>query len=299
MSFAAALPAIRSEGGLSRYLTEIHKFPLLSASEEATYAQRWRDDGDRDAAYQLVTSHLRLAAKIALQYKRYGLPIADQISEANVGLMLAIKRFDPERGCRLATYAAWWIKASVQEYILRSWSLVKLGTTPAQKKLFFNLRKLKSRIGAPEERDLSPEHVKYISEHLQVGETEVREMNGRMRGDISLNAPLSVAGEGDEWEDWLADPCPDPESLLLEGSDREQKKTALDQALAELSARERSILEARFLTEEPKTLDELAAVFHVSRERIRQIEQRALQRLRAKIGARLRHQMQFGLHRCR
>ncbi len=299
MSFAAALPAIRSEGGLSRYLTEIHKFPLLSASEEVTYAQRWRDDGDRDAAYQLVTSHLRLAAKIALQYKRYGLPIADLISEANVGLMLAIKRFDPERGCRLATYAAWWIKASVQEYILRSWSLVKLGTTPAQKKLFFNLRKLKSRIGAPEERDLSPEHVKYISEHLQVGETEVREMNGRMRGDISLNAPLSVAGEGDEWEDWLADPCPDPESLLLEGSDREQKKTALDQALAELSARERSILEARFLTEEPKTLDELAAVFHVSRERIRQIEQRALQRLRAKIGARLRHQMQFGLHRCR
>lgn len=299
MSFAAALPAIRSEGGLSRYLTEIHKFPLLSASEEATYAQRWRDDGDSDAAYQLVTSHLRLAAKIALQYKRYGLPIADLISEANVGLMLAIKRFDPERGCRLATYAAWWIKASVQEYILRSWSLVKLGTTPAQKKLFFNLRKLKSRIGAPEERDLSPEHVKYISEHLQVGETEVREMNGRMRGDISLNAPLSVAGEGDEWEDWLADPCPDPESLLLEGSDREQKKTALDQALAELSARERSILEARFLTEEPKTLDELAAVFHVSRERIRQIEQRALQRLRAKIGARLRHQMQFGLHRCR
>ena len=299
MSFAAALPAIRSEGGLSRYLTEIHKFPLLSASEEATYAQRWRDDGDRDAAYQLVTSHLRLAAKIALQYKRYGLPIADLISEANVGLMLAIKRFDPERGCRLATYAAWWIKASVQEYILRSWSLVKLGTTPAQKKLFFNLRKLKSRIGAPEERDLSPEHVKYISEHLQVGETEVREMNGRMRGDISLNAPLSVAGEGDEWEDWLADPCPDPESLLLEGSDREQKKTALDQALAELSARERSILEARFLTEEPKTLDELAAVFHVSRERIRQIEQRALQRLRAKIGARLRHQMQFDLHRCR
>ena len=299
MSFAAALPAIRSEGGLSRYLTEIHKFPLLSASEEATYAQRWRDDGDRDAAYQLVTSHLRLAAKIALQYKRYGLPIADLISEANVGLMLAIKRFDPERGCRLATYAAWWIKASVQEYILRSWSLVKLGTTPAQKKLFFNLRKLKSRIGAPEERDLSPEHVKYISEHLQVGETEVREMNGRMRGDISLNAPLSVAGEGDEWEDWLADPCPDPESLLLEGSDREQKKTALDQALAELSARERSILEARFLTEEPKTLDELAAVFHVSRERIRQIEQRALQRLRAKIGARLRHQIQFGLHRCR
>jgi len=246
-----------------------------------------------------VTSHWRLAAKIALQYKRYGLPIADLISEANVGLMLAIKRFDPERGCRLATYAAWWIKASVQEYILRSWSLVKLGTTPAQKKLFFNLRKLKSRIGAPEERDLSPEHVKYISEHLQVGETEVREMNGRMRGDISLNAPLSVAGEGDEWEDWLADPCPDPESLLLEGSDREQKKTALDQALAELSARERSILEARFLTEEPKTLDELAAVFHVSRERIRQIEQRALQRLRAKIGARLRHQMQFGLHRCR
>lgn len=287
MSIAAALPAIRSEGGLSRYLTEIHKFPLLSASEEATYAHRLRDDGDRDAAYQLVTSHLRLAAKIALQYRRYGLPIADLISEANVGLMLAIKRFDPERGCRLATYAAWWIKASVQEYILRSWSLVKLGTTSAQKKLFFNLRKLKSRIGASEERDLSPEHVKYISEHLQVGETEVMEMNGRIRGDISLNAPLSLAGEGDEWEDWLADPCLDPESLLLEGSDREQKKTALDQALAELSARERSIVEARFLTEEPKTLDELAAIFHVSRERIRQIEQRALQHLRAKISARL------------
>ncbi|KRR26197.1 RNA polymerase subunit sigma-70 [Bradyrhizobium lablabi] len=287
MSIAAALPAIRSEGGLSRYLTEIHKFPLLSASEEIRYAQRWRDDGDRDAAYQLVTSHLRLAAKIALQYRRYGLPIADLISEANVGLMLAIKRFDPEKGCRLATYAAWWIKASVQEYILRSWSLVKLGTTSAQKKLFFNLRKLKSRIGASEDTNLSPEQVSYIADHLQVGETEVMEMNGRIRGDISLNAPLSVAGEGDEWEDWLADPCPDPESLLVEGSDREQKKTALDQALAELSARERSILEARFLTEEPKTLDELAAVFHVSRERIRQIEQRALQRLRAKLGVRL------------
>jgi RNA polymerase sigma-32 factor len=287
MSIAGTLPALRSERGLSRYLTEIRNFPLLSASEEATYARRLRDQGDRDAAYQLVTSHLRLAAKIALQYRRYGLPIADLISEANLGLMLAIKRFDPEKGFRLATYAAWWIKASVQEYILRSWSLVKLRTTSAQKKLFFNLRKLKSRIGASEETDLSPEQVKYISEHLNVREPEVIEMNGRIRGDISLNAPLSHASEGDEWEDWLADPCPDPESLLMEIGEREQKKAALDQALAELSPRERAILEARFLSEEQKTLDELAAIFRVSRERIRQIEQRALQRLRMKMCARL------------
>ena len=287
MSIAGTLPALRSERGLSRYLTEIRNFPLLSASEEAMYARRLRDHGDRDAAYQLVTSHLRLAAKIALQHRRYGLPIADLISEANLGLMLAVKRFDPEKGFRLATYAAWWIKASVQEFILRSWSLVKLGTTSAQKKLFFNLRKLKSRIGASEETDLSSEQVKYISEHLNVRESEVIEMNGRIRGDISLNAPLRHASEGDEWEDWLADPSPDPESLLMEIGEREQRKAALDQTLAELSPRERNILEARFLSEEQKTLDELAAIFHVSRERIRQIEQRALQRLRTKMFARL------------
>jgi RNA polymerase sigma-32 factor len=264
-------------------LKEIHSFPLLEPEEETRYARRVRDLGDREAAYHLVTSHLRLAAKIALKHKRYGLPIADLISEANVGLMLAVKRFDPEKGFRLATYAAWWIKASVQEFILRSWSLVRLGTTPAQKKLFFNLRKLKNRLGAPEDGDLLPHHVKSISDHLRVSEAEVVEMNGRLRGDVSLNVPLGNEAEGDELQDRLLDPIPDPESLLSEAQDSERKRAALADALAALSPRERSIVEARFLAERPSTLDELARSFRVSRERIRQLEQRALQRLKAKI----------------
>ncbi|MBR0707966.1 RNA polymerase sigma factor RpoH [Bradyrhizobium liaoningense] len=286
MSMTSALPAIHSEAGLSRYLREIHRFPLLDAPEEATYARRLRDFGDREAAYRLVTSHLRLAAKIALRYRRYGLPIEDLISEANVGLMMAVKRFDPEKGFRLATYATWWIKASVQEFVLRSWSMVKLGTTAAQKKLFFNLRKLKRRLGAPEEAELSQEQVKQIAEHLQVKDAEVVEMNGRIRGDMTLNVRLSEE-EGEEWQDRLADPSPDPESLLLHSSDRERQKAALSEALASLSSRERTIIEARCMAEEPRTLDDLAATFGISRERIRQIEQRALQRLKSMICASL------------
>lgn len=287
MKTVASLPAIQSEAGLFRYLKEIHRFPLLEASEEAEYARRLRDCGDRDAAYRLVTSHLRLAAKIALQHRRYGLAIADLISEANVGLMLAIKRFDPEKGFRLATYASWWIKASVQEYILRSWSLVKLGTTAAQKKLFFNLRKLKSRLGVPEDGELRADQRKHIAESLDVREGDVAEMNGRLRGDISLNVPLSVETEGDEWQDRLMDPAPDPESLLLEAADREREKVALREALAALSPRERSIIKARYLDEPHETLDALAGHFGISRERVRQIEQRALQRIKAKLRASL------------
>lgn len=286
MSIASTLPAIDSEAGLSRYLKEIHRFPLLDAPKEAMYARRLRDSGDRQAAYHLVTSHLRLAAKIALQHRRYGLPIADLISEANVGLMLAVKRFDPEKGFRLATYAAWWIKASVQEYILRSWSLVKLGTTAAQKKLFFNLRKLKKRLGAPDDGELSSEQVKQISDHLQVKEADVVEMNGRIRGDMTLNVQLSDE-EGEQWQDRLADPSPDPESLLLEVGDRERQKAALSEALSALSPRERTIVEARYMAEDQRTLDDLAATFGISRERIRQIEQRALKRIKMMMCARL------------
>jgi len=226
-----------------------------------------------------------LAAKIALKYRRYGLPIADLISEANVGLMLAVKRFDPEKGFRLATYAAWWIKASVQEFVLRSWSLVKLGTTAAQKKLFFNLRKLKKRLGAPDEGELSPEQVKQISEHLQVRETDVVEMNGRIRGDMTLNVQLSEGGE--QWQDRLADSSSDPETLLMECGDRERQRIALSEALNALSPRERTIVEARYMAEQQSTLDDLAHTFGISRERIRQIEQRALKRIKTMICARL------------
>lgn len=269
MRAVSLLPAIHSEGGLSRYLKEIHRFPLLEAPEEIEYARRLRDCGDPDAAYRLVTSHLRLAAKIALRHRRYGLAIADLISEANVGLMLAIKRFDPERGFRLATYASWWIKASVQEYILRSWSLVKLGTTAAQKKLFFNLRKLKTRLGVPEDGDLRADQLRQIAGSLDVRECDVIEMDARLRGDISLNVPLTVDTEGDEWQDRLVDTSPDPESLLLEASDRERERTALANALAALSPRELSIFKARYLDEPHKTLEDLAGTFGISRERIR------------------------------
>jgi len=286
MSITSALPAIHSEAGLSRYLQEIRRFPLLEAAEEAMYARRLRDSGDREAAYRLVTSHLRLAAKIALKYRRYGLPIADLISEANVGLMLAVKRFDPDRGFRLATYAAWWIKACVQEFVLRSWSLVKLGTTAAQKKLFFNLRKLKQRLGAPEDGELSPEQVNQISEHLHVRHADVIEMNSRIRGDMALNVKLGDE-EGEQWQDRLADPSPDPETLLLETGDRERQKVALLDALSALSPRERTILEGRYMAEQPRTLEDLAATFGISRERIRQIEQRALKRMKSIMCARL------------
>jgi RNA polymerase sigma-32 factor len=287
MSTVATLPSVSSEGGLPRYLTEIRKFPLLEASEEAACAKRWRDHGDREAAYRLVTSHLRLAAKIAMKYRRYGLPIADLISEANLGLMLAVKRFEPDKGVRLATYAMWWIKASVQEYILRSWSLVKMGTTAAQKKLFFNLRRLKTRIAAADESDLRPEQVHYISEHLKVSPPDVIEMNRRLRGDASLNVAISDAETTEEWQDRLVDPSPNPESILSESDDYQRRQAALSEALNTLSARERAILEARMLADEPKTLDELSRDYRISRERIRQIEQRAFERVKSAVRARV------------
>ncbi|WP_410706479.1 RNA polymerase sigma factor RpoH [Bradyrhizobium sp. BWC-3-1] len=281
------MPTVYSEGGLSRYLAAIRNFPLLNAAEEAKYAERWREHGDREAAYRLVTSHLRLAAKIALRYRGYGLPVADLISEANVGLMLAVKRFEPKKGFRLATYAMWWIKATVQEYVLRSWSLVKIGTTAAQKKLFFNLRKLKNRIGASDEGELSPEQVAYVAKELKVDGRDVVEMNGRIRGDVSLNVPMAQADTSEEMQDRLVDPSPDPETLVSDAQDRERMGSALKDALAALTSRERSIIEARFLTEQPQTFDELAAEFGVSRERIRQIETRALQKIKGAVCARL------------
>jgi RNA polymerase sigma-32 factor len=289
MSTIAALPSVSSEGGLTRYLSEIQKFPLLTAPEETAYGRRWRDHGDRDAAYRLVTSHLRLAAKIAMKYRRYRLPIADLISEANLGLMQAVKRFDPERGFRLATYAMWWIKASIQEYILRSWSLVTMGTTPAQKKLFFRLNQLKNRISAVDESELRPAHVNYIAEQLKVRPPEVIEMNRRLRGDVSLNVAVSDEETRAEWQDWLVDPSPDPESLLAEADDYRERSAALSEALNVLSPRERTILEARVLSDAPKTLDELARDYRVSRERIRQIEQRAFERVERAVRARVAH----------
>lgn len=287
LSVLPNLPLPHGEGGLSRYLTEIGKFPFLSPEEESALARRWRDCRDRDAAYRLVTSHLRLAAKIALRYRGYGLPLADLISEANLGLMLAVKKFEPEKGCRLATYAMWWIKSTVQEYILRSWSLVKMGTTAAQKKLFFNLRKLKNRISASEESDLTPEHINYIANHLKVDPGDVVEMNGRMRGEVSLNAYAIHDGDSAEMQDFLVAPSADPERLLAEAEERNQRTAALRDALAELSPRERKIIEARFLADERETLDGLSSGLGVSRERIRQIEVRALQKLKAALHARL------------
>ena len=287
MSNVATLPPLTSEEGLSRYLVEIRKFPLLSAEEEFTLAKRWRELGDRDAAYRLVTSHLRLAAKVAMKYRRYGLPIADLVSEANLGLMQAVKRFEPDRGFRLATLALWWIKASVQDYVVRSWSLVKMGTTAAQKKLFFNLRRLKNRISAFEEADMAPDQVSYVSEQLKVTSREVIEMDRRLRGDLSLNVPIGHEDTLAEWQDHLIDPSPSPERLLMDEDDKRQRRGALSEALQTLSARERAILQARVLAEEPKTLDELARQYRLSRERIRQIEQRALQRVTYAVRARL------------
>jgi RNA polymerase sigma-32 factor len=279
LSVLSNLPAIHSEGGLSRDLATIRKFPLLSASDEVMYARRWHEHGDRDAAYRLLTSHLRLAAKLALRYRGYGLPIADLISETNVGLMQAVKRFKPEKGVRLATYAMWWIKATVHEYILRWWSLVKIATTAAQKKLFFNFRKLKSRISAGEDFDVSPEQAKYIADELKVA--------GKIRGDTSLKLTMTREEGSEEVQDRLVDPAPDPERRPSEAEDSERLLTALNDALALLTARERHIVGARFLAERPKTLEERAATFGVSCERVRQIEVRALQKIRDALGTRL------------
>lgn len=265
--------------GLSRYLDEIRKFPMLEPHEEFMLAKAWQEHADQEAAEKLITSHLRLVARIAMGYRGYGLPIGEVISEGNVGLMQAVKRFDPDRGFRLATYAMWWIRASIQEYILRSWSLVKVGTTAAQKKLFFNLRRAKSQLQALEEGDLKPEHVKAISKKLGVTEEEVVSMNRRLGGDASLNAPVRADMEGGEWQDWLVDDTPGQEERLVESEEAKQRKSFLLSALDTLNERERRIFEARRLAENPSTLEDLSAEFGVSRERIRQIEVRAFEKV--------------------
>ncbi|WP_118134903.1 RNA polymerase sigma factor RpoH [Oceanicella sp. SM1341] len=285
MSTYTSLPAPSPEQGLSRYLSEIRKFPMLEPDEEYMLAKAWVDHEDKDSAHKLVTSHLRLAAKIAMGYRGYGLPTAEVVSEANVGLMQAVKRFDPEKGFRLATYAMWWIRASIQEYILRSWSLVKMGTTASQKKLFFNLRKAKNRIGALEEGDLRPEHVEKIAHDLGVAEDDVISMNRRLTGgDASLNAPLKTDGEGSaEWQDWLADDDADQASAYAEQDELESRRSLLMDAMQALNERERHILTERKLRDEPVTLEELSSVYNVSRERIRQIEVRAFEKLQKKM----------------
>ena len=277
---ASALPAISAEGGLNRYLEEIRRFPMLEPQEEFMLAKRWREHGDTEAAHKLVTSHLRLVAKIAMGYRGYGLPIGEVISEGNVGLMQAVKRFEPDKGFRLATYAMWWIKAAIQEYILRSWSLVKMGTTANQKKLFFNLRKAKSQIAALDEGDLRPDQVKQIATKLGVHEQEVVEMNRRLGGDASLNSPIRTDGEGDgEWQDWLVDDTDTQESRLVEQEETQNRRDALKDALGVLNERERRIFEARRLAEDPVTLEDLSEEFGVSRERVRQIEVRAFEKV--------------------
>jgi len=282
---AAALPIVSAEGGLSRYLAEIRRFPMLAPEEEYMLAKSWREHGDRDAAHKLVTSHLRLVAKIAMGYRGYGLPIGEVVSEGNVGLMQAVKRFEPDKGFRLATYAMWWIRASIQEYILRSWSLVKMGTTANQKKLFFNLRKAKSQISALEEGDLRPEQVKTIAHRLGVTEQDVVDMNRRMSGDASLNAPIRQEGEGGEWQDWLVDDTSNQEQILADQEESTNRLSALRNALGVLNERERRIFEARRLNEDPVTLEELSSEFGISRERVRQIEVRAFEKVQQAVKA--------------
>jgi RNA polymerase sigma-32 factor len=275
---AAALPVLANEHGLSRYLDEIRRFPMLEPTQETSLAKSWRDKGDREAAHQLVTSHLRLVAKIAMGYRGYGLPIGEVVSEGNVGLMQAVKRFDPDKGFRLATYAMWWIKAAIQEYILRSWSLVKMGTTANQKKLFFNLRKAKGRISALDEGDLKPDQVRQIATRLGVTEQDVVDMNRRLGGDASLNSPLREEGDG-EWQDWLVDDSPSQETIVVKEQEGRNRLAALHDALDVLNARERRIFEARRLAEDPITLEDLSSEFGVSRERVRQIEVRAFEKI--------------------
>jgi RNA polymerase sigma-32 factor len=279
MAQSASLPIITAESGLGRYLDEIRRFPMLEPQEEYMLAKRWREHGDRVAAHKLVTSHLRLVAKIAMGYRGYGLPIAEVISEGNVGLMQAVKRFEPEKGFRLATYAMWWIKAAIQEYILRSWSLVKMGTTANQKKLFFNLRKAKSRISALDEGDMRPDQVKLIAKRLGVTEQDVIDMNRRLSGDASLNAPIREDGDSGEWQDWLMDDRDSQEATLVASEELDNRRAALSDALEVLNDRERRIFEARRLTDEPVTLEDLAVEFGVSRERVRQIEVRAFEKV--------------------
>ena len=280
MAQVSALSVMSPDGGLSRYLTEIRKFPMLAKDEEFMLAKRWREHEDPEAAHRLVTSHLRLVAKIAMGYRGYGLPIGEVISEGNVGLMQAVKKFEPDRGFRLATYAMWWIRASIQEYILRSWSLVKMGTTAAQKKLFFNLRKAKSEISALDEGDLHPDQVSAIATKLGVLDSEVISMNRRLAGPAaSLNAPLRADSEN-EWQDWLEDKdAVSQETQLAESEEYSLRMSLLDEAMSELTDRERHILTERRLKEDPSTLEALAAEYGVSRERVRQIEVRAFEKL--------------------
>ncbi|MES0402785.1 MAG: RNA polymerase sigma factor RpoH [Hyphomicrobium sp.] len=277
---AARLPTIAQGSlGLTRYLEDIRKFPMLEPGEEFMLAKSWQEHDDSDAAEKLVTSHLRLVARIAMGYRGYGLPIGEVISEGNVGLMQAVKRFDPDKGFRLATYAMWWIRASIQEYILRSWSLVKMGTTAAQKKLFFNLRRAKSQLRALDDGDLHPDHVQTIARKLGVSEADVVSMNRRLGGDSSLNAPVRADTEAGEWQDWLVDDAPSQEDQLGETQELDQRRGYLTNALSSLNDRERRIFEARRLSDSPITLEDLSTEFGVSRERIRQIEVRAFEKV--------------------
>lgn len=283
MATARALPAISAEGNLSRYLQEIRRFPMLTPEEEFLLAKQWREHNDTEAAHKLVTSHLRLVAKIAMGYRGYGLPVAELISEGNVGMMQAVKRFDPDRGFRLATYAMWWIRAAIQEYILHSWSLVKMGTTAAQKKLFFNLRRLKGQMKEIDEGDLPPESVKKIAKTLEVTEDDVVQMNRRLAApDHSLNAPVRQDGEG-EWQDWLVDPSESQETRLADHEVLDKRTKLLSDAMKTLNERERHILENRRLKDEPATLEDLSKEYGISRERVRQIEVRAFEKLQKAI----------------
>ena len=278
-----ALPSVAREGNLARYLAEIRRFPMLAPEEEYMLAKRWREHGDKDAAHKLVTSHLRLVAKIAMGYRGYGLPLSELISEGNVGMMQAVKRFDPDRGFRLATYAMWWIRAAIQEYVLHSWSLVKMGTTAAQKKLFFNLRKIKGQLQAIEDGDLSPENVKRIAKELAVPESDVVSMNRRLSApDNSLNAPLRADGDG-EWQDWLVDEGPTQETRLGDRQELGLRRDLLRAAMTHLTTRERDILVERRLKDEPATLEDLSQRYGISRERVRQIEVRAFEKLQRAI----------------
>src|SRR5881227_3102379 len=274
-----ALPILTAEPGLTHYLEEIRGFPMLERQEEYMLAKRWREHGDRDAAHKLVTSHLRLVTKVARDYRGYGLPISEVISEGNVGLMQAVERFEPERGFRFSTYAVWWIKAAIQEYILRSWSLVKMGTTASHRKLFFNLRKAKSRISALDEGDMRPDQVKLIAKRLGVTERAVIDMNRRLGGDASLNTPIREESDSGEWQDWLVDETPSQERVLVENEELDNRRKALGEALSVLNDRERRIFEARRLADDPVTLEDLADEFGVSRERVRQIEVRAFEKV--------------------
>lgn len=283
MAASPSLPVISAESGLARYLDQIRRFPMLEAEEEYMLAKAWREHDDAEAAHRLVTSHLRLVAKIAMGYRGYGLPLAELISEGNVGMMQAVRRFDPDRGFRLATYAMWWIRAAIQEYILHSWSLVKIGTTAAQKKLFFNLRRLKGQLQAIEEGDLHPDHVRTIADHLEVTEAEVTEMNRRLASpDHSLNAPMRMDTEG-EWQDWLVDETENQEITLAEQEESGKRRRLLLQAMKSLNERERDILIARRLIEVPATLEDLSQKYGVSRERVRQIEVRSFEKLQKAI----------------